>query len=114
MGSSTAFTDPTTPTPAPPVNKYPHVPVQNGTVEFYSEISGIKGNFVSRFAIRTAGDKVSIENLSFPSDPLNIDAKAFHSSKAPLLLTSAVYLTLDDYRKSRSIPLTDVTGALGI
>jgi len=105
MGSETNSSLPTpTTTPAAPVNKYPHVPVSNGK----------EGAFVARFSAKASNGKTVLENRSFDDGEVAIDDTMFASTYGPLVQTSKVYLTLDDYRTNKSIPFSDVRGALGL
>lgn len=118
MGSDNQYetTTPTsTPTPVtPPVNKYPNVPVKDNSVDFYAEVSGIRGNFVSRFSLSHKDGKAVLENISFQDQPITIERAAFHGTQSPILLQAGLYLNLDDYRKGKTTPLSDITGALGL
>lgn len=115
MGTSASNSlDTSTPTLAPPkVNKYPHVAVKNGSVDFYSEVDGKQGSFVCHFSMTKQGNTLVLKNLSFESGPpVALSNDAFNSTHGPLVLTSKVYKTLDDYKQGKSMPLSDVKGAL--
>lgn len=117
MGSQNdTSTSSSTPTPAPvappKVDKYPHIKVIDGKVAFYAEVDGKIGNYVPRFAASNKNGQFVLENQSFDSEPLAIDDKNFAGKYGPMVLTSPVYLTLDDYRHNKSIPLADVKNAL--
>ena len=114
MGAENNSSLPTSPTPAAPVNKFPHVPVNDGKVLFYAEIDGKSGAFVARFSALAESGKTVLENQSFDDGKVAIDDKMFASTYGPLVQTSKVYLTLDDYRANKSIPFSDVRGALGL
>lgn len=105
-----------TPTPVTPtkVNKYPHIPVHTSTVSFYSKVEGINGKpFVCNFSITAVADgSFTLQNLSFQFPTLRLEGNTFKASHGPLILSSEVSLTLDDFLAGKTIPLADIHGAL--
>lgn len=118
MGNETNYQAPSTnPQPAK-ANQYPHIPVANGTVTFYATADGKNGApFIPQFSARMKDGKFVLTNASFDCADANdneiaFDDKMFAATYGPMVLTTAVFLTLDDYRTNKSIPLGDVHGAL--
>ena len=119
MGSNSYdTTSSSTPTPAVKVNKYPHIPITNGSVKLYLVADGKNGDqFIPQFSAKMNGDKFVVSNSSFISsddadNEIAIDDKLFTSKYGPMVLTTSVYLSLDDYRTNKSVPLGDIRGAL--